>query len=139
MERRECAHEPGETFWYLQATQETGWRCTCGHEWGYRPDLDRDLVSVKVDGILHDLHDMDVLYMSNSDHGHHVARDVARRCEREGRYDQRSIVAFLLGHPDVDNHRFWQEKARQWFLVPVTERRSPPPHGQMPLDLGATG
>ncbi len=108
-----CAH--ATVFWY-PAVNEDGWRCAdCGEKLGFRPDLDRRDTVVKVDNILHDLHDHTLVYVSNSTHGEIVAAGVAGMCEESGCYDQRTIIRLIMAHPDMDAGSYWRDQSVAWL------------------------
>lgn len=108
---RQCkAHE---FHFYPDYAQERGWRCCfCsekpGEPPGYSPQLDRERIEAKVYGILDTVHQADLIYISNSCHGDAIVSGVAERCREEGRYDQGSILAFIVG--DQDKHaEYWKK------------------------------
>ena len=108
-----CAH--ATVFWYA-ATNEDGWRCAdCDQKLGFRPDLDRRETAVKVDNILHDLHDHTLVYVSNSTHGEIVAAGVAGQCEELGCYDQWTIIRLIMAHPDIDAGCYWRDRSAVWL------------------------
>jgi hypothetical protein len=43
-----------------------------------------------------------------------IAHHVAARCREGDRYDQWSILAFILDDPNLNTHgQFWQDRARE--------------------------
>lgn len=110
---KSCEHK---TFYYYPATNEDGWKCAdrCGEKMpgdppGYRPDLDRDEIWLKVGGLLNDLHGADLVYVSNGTGGDGLTSTVADRCKREGRFDQYSILLFLLEEMTPSHADYWKE------------------------------
>ncbi len=100
--------------WYLTGTNEEGWRCCgCGKKPGeppgFCPELDRALIHRKVFGILHDLHDSNVVYLSNSSMGEAIEACVAARCVEELRFDQYSIVLFILESLTPSHAKYWAD------------------------------
>ncbi len=112
-----CAH--AAVFWYA-ATNEDGWACgNCDCKLGFRPDLDRRDTVVKVNSILHDLHDHTLVYVSNSTHGEIVAAAVAASCREADRYDQGTIIRLIVAHPDIDSGAYWRDRAGAWLAEHV--------------------
>jgi len=108
-----CAHTM--VFWY-PATNEDGWACgDCGEKLGFRPDLDRRDTVVKVNNILHDLHDHTLVYVSNSTHGEIVAAGVAGLCAEIGCYDQWTIIRLIMAHPNIDAGAYWRDRSAVWL------------------------
>ncbi len=102
-----------EVYWYPDDCNERGWRCCrqddCGHRPGeppgFDPERDRHLIDMKVEAILMDLATHDFVYLSNSGCGEGVAASVAERCKRHERYDQWSVLLYIMqvlapGHGD---------------------------------------
>lgn len=110
---KDCKHQ---TFYYYPATNEDGWKCSdCGEKMpgdppGFRPDLDRepDFLYVKVDGLLRDLVLADLVYVSNSGEGDYIVRAVGTRCIGEGRFDQYSILLFILEEMTPSHAKYWK-------------------------------
>jgi hypothetical protein len=107
----DCKHENAQ--WRLTGCNEDGWHCDdCNAKIGFSPRHDRELVLSKVETILFWLHEQDFIYVSNSDQGDFWSTQVANRCVAENRYDQSSIVMFLVGLDCDDHHvKYWQDKA----------------------------
>ena len=96
--QRTCDHS--EIFWY-PATNERGWRCTCGFKPGeppgYDPQRDVDDLEGKVRGLLLDLVDgVGFLGNMNSDAGEGMIAGCVARRRQAGAYDQASILIDLL-------------------------------------------
>lgn len=111
-----CHHGPADAYYMPGAPNETGWKCACGELLGFRPDLDHRRLEDKVYGLLLELHERKFLYVSNGTMSMVITDNVATRCVREDRYDQLSILLFILedGNLDVAGHaKFWREQARQ--------------------------
>lgn len=99
---------------YYPSVNEEGWKCTkCGEKLGFRPDLDRQLTFAKVDGLLCDLYDHDLVYVSNGTERMVISENVTHRCEKEDRYDQSFIIYHIVTDPNVDwkgHSDFWKEE-----------------------------
>ena len=106
-----CRHD--YFVWDLSVNEE-GWRCPgCDHKPGeppgYSPQLDREAVHEKVEGILFYLHDADFVHVSNGSEGDEIAGQVANRCRQTGRYDQYSILGFLVALLAPSHAQYWSE------------------------------
>ncbi len=116
-----CEHR--DVTWYAadaerRALNEAAWTCLdCEADLGFRPDLDRSHTEIKARCILADCHESRLIYVSNGTMGDGIAFNVARRCIEVNRYDQWSILAFILADPNLDDHgAFWQNRAERWLL-----------------------
>jgi hypothetical protein len=111
MER--CKHT--ELRWDLDGCNEKGWTCvdTCGKKLGFRPDLDREQLTTKIECILLHLHEQEYFYVSNSTAGEFITRAISERCVSENTYDQQSIVRFILETDEPDHSDFWRGRAHQ--------------------------
>src|SRR5215510_5627297 len=119
-----------------KGTDEDGWWCyECGARLGFRPDLDRRHLETKVECICQDLHRLEVAYWSNSTDGEVAAMHVVAACRETGRYDQYSIVQFLMAerngeletqrggqHQPLSHAAYWQEEARRQLAGERTQR-----------------
>ena len=109
-----CTHPATECYWQLDACTEEGWRCSCDADLGFRPDLDRELTEAKVDAILTMAHETDFLHVSNGTEGEIITAAVAQRCRQENRFDQLSILRFILEDPNInlaEHADYWQRRA----------------------------
>lgn len=109
-----CNHPATECYWRLDACSEEGWHCSCGAPLGFRPDLDRERVEEKVDSVLLMAHETDFLHVSNGTEGAIITANVAQRCRQENRFDQLSILRFILDDPNIglESHAaFWRKEA----------------------------
>jgi hypothetical protein len=97
---------------------EEGWGCDdCAETLGYRPDLDRSDTYEKVRSTLFWFHDSKLIYISNGTMSDIVAENVAQRCARENRYDQWTILRFILEDPNLATHGdFWANRAERYLL-----------------------
>lgn len=105
-----CEHQ---YHWYA-ATNEDGWKCwMCEHKPGeppgFAPALDRSEIRMKVFGILHDLHDAGIIYISNSSQGDSLEYHIANRCRMEERFDSYSIALFILEAMTDSHAAFWKK------------------------------
>lgn len=105
-----CEHE----FYYYPAVNEDGWKCVAcgfkpGEEPGYDPNLDERLVNDKVNGLMMDMMEANLIYISNNDMGSALAHTVTQRCRNEGLYDQYAIIRFIM--ECLRSHEeFWKKK-----------------------------
>jgi hypothetical protein len=120
MTQVECEHD--EVGWIAAddarvALSEAGWTCVdCDTSLGFRPDLDRAYTELKVHAILLDFHESKLIYISNGTEGGIIADNVALRCRDERRYDQWSILRFILEDPNLNGHGdFWANRAERWL------------------------
>jgi hypothetical protein len=102
-----------EYYWY-PAINEKGWRCIgCDEGSIYSPKLDRELIWAKVDSLLRDLHDKEFICISNGTEGDMLGAEVADRCVKEERYDQYSIILFIMEVITPDHAEYWKNKAKE--------------------------
>ena len=108
----ECTHE--HCYWY-PAINEEGWKCAnCGtrpgEPPGYSPRLDRNELFTKVSGLLNDLHNANLIYVSNGTMGEYLTAEVVRACREAGTFDQYSIIKAILDHPEMapSHAEFWK-------------------------------
>ena len=119
----DCCATP-EPTWYgamptREALNEEAWQCLgCGAQLGFRPDLDREHTYMKVRCILTDFHESKLIYVSNGTIGGIVACTVAARCQETNRYDQQSILEFILSEPNMSatHATFWQNRATRYLM-----------------------
>jgi hypothetical protein len=118
----DCGHT--DIIWRLDSCTEEGWGCLyCDVKLGFRPDLDRSHTELKVNGILFDFHEAKLIYVSNGTMGEIISENVAVRCRTENRYDQKSILRFIMDDPNMmPKSTFWQNRAERWSLGGETIR-----------------
>lgn len=110
----DCAHSG--LYWYAAPANEKGWKCVdCGwqpgEDPGYSPEHDRSHIETKVGGILHDLHDAQIIYVSNSSGGDAITAAVAARCVAEKLYDSVSIARLIVELCCGERHAaFWRDR-----------------------------
>lgn len=99
----------------MDPCNESGWKCVdCSKGLGFRPDLDRELTEIKVHGILHDLVEAKVIYVSNATMGDIIACNVTVRCRELGMFDQYTIARLILEDDNLAGHGpFWKQKAEE--------------------------
>lgn len=91
-------------IWQLAPCNEDGWTCGgCanklpGEPPGFSPQLDRSNIEDKVGAILMELHENKLIYVSNSSEGDSIAGTVAVRCRDTFRFDQYSIISFIMDY-----------------------------------------
>lgn len=105
-----CAHD----YQYFAATNENGWRCLhCtdkpGEPPGFSPQLDRSRLEFKVFALLNELHNTDLVYVSNGTMGDSLVNAVAARCLNERRFDQYSILFFILDLMTESHALYWSK------------------------------
>lgn len=89
-------------LYFLPDANDAGWRCSnCsellpGTPPGYRPDIDKDLILTKVEGLVQDLRSLDLIYVSNSTDGGFLSAKVADRCVAEGNYSMYYILYYVF-------------------------------------------
>jgi hypothetical protein len=106
-----CKHP--EFYFYPTPATEAGWKCSAcpfkpGEPPGFSPGLDRSHTQIKVMGLLLDLHNHDFVYVSNGSHGEGLEHTVAERCKAEGRFDQYSILLFILEAMTPSHAKYWK-------------------------------
>ncbi len=117
----DCEHE--DLNWRAaedkrMALNEEGWECLdCDEVFGFRPDLDRSHIEIKVYCILMGFHESNLIYISNGTMGEIITSNVAARCRDERKYDQKNILRFILDDPNMQpDSVFWQNRAERWLL-----------------------
>ena len=102
----------GNIHWYWSINEE-GWHKN-GVCLGYRPDLCKEHIESKVIGILLELSESEIFYISNGTEGDMLTSLVADRCIKENKYDQHSIVLFIAEHETPSHAEYWASKAANW-------------------------
>lgn len=100
-------------FHYSPAVNEEGWNCphcafTPGEPAGFSPQLDRELIRIKVEALLMCLANDSFLEVSNSSEADSVAGIVSARCRRDMRFDQCSIVLFIFELLTPQHSEYWR-------------------------------
>ena len=89
-------------FYYLNYGGEPtplndGWYCTLHDEYiGENYLLDRYAIYLKIDNILHDLHNSGVVHVSNGGEGDAIEEIVANKCHKEGNYTSMFIILNII-------------------------------------------
>lgn len=111
-----CACGTPDLYWKNTPCNETGWHCLeCklpikGEPPGFSPKLDKMRIDLKVSAALIELHTFELIYISNSDAGDAIEAAVVNRCKRARRYDQWSVIFFIMDEITNPNHaKFWQK------------------------------
>lgn len=117
-----CEHD----YHYFAEINEAGWRCPiCGDKPGeppgFSPQLDRKRLEMKVFAMLNTLHDADLIYISNGTMGDAVVDAVGARCWNEKRFDQYSILLFIL-ELMADSHAEYWRKVSEAIMAGKDER-----------------
>lgn len=113
--RIKCECGSSEWSWRL-AINEDGWHCNgCeapspGEPRGYNPHLDRAYLAEKVGCVLFHLHEQNIVYMSNSEHGDSVAHAVVHSLRSARRYSQHAI---LLSIARQTYSTYWDDLGRK--------------------------
>lgn len=111
-------------YFWKRCVNEDGWRDASdpNTSLGFRPDLDREHIEAKVNALMLDLHDQTFIYISNGTEGEIVANRVVRRCREKGRFDQISILHWIIVEAydieiwyDSRHGQFWQDRAVEWL------------------------
>jgi len=115
-----CEHK--EIYWYCllndrNTCNEDGWYCVdCKKELGFRPDLCKSNIDMKVRNILNDMDEAGIIRVSNGTEGDFIMENVASKCKQLGLYDKYTIVKLIILDPNigVDSHaQFWADKAKE--------------------------
>jgi hypothetical protein len=106
-----CSHD---FHWFPDFATEAGWKCVkCSHRPGepdgFSPLHDRELLDRKVFALLNDLCNQNLIYISNGTDGEGIELSVAARCRTDGRYDQGSILLFILEAKVPGHAKYWKE------------------------------
>lgn len=115
--RKTCKHNDDGNMLYRPNVNEA-WTCFCQTDLGFRPDLDRRLLEIKIRGLLFDLHESRYIYVSNGSMGDIVVANTADECRKQDRYDQATILKLLLSDANIDGHiaEFWANRAERWLM-----------------------
>lgn len=109
-----CKHDG--LYWYAAPADEKGWRCAdCGwqpgEDPGYSPQHDRSHLSLKVGCIIQDLHDREIIYVSNGTCGEVLTSQSVALCIERRLYDSVSIARVVLELEADDEHaKFWRDR-----------------------------
>jgi hypothetical protein len=107
-----CEHDG--MHWFAAPANEQGWRCVdCqfrpGEPPGFSPHHDRELINIKVGGILTDLHEAEIIYVSNGSEGAVMTTLAIDECRKRNVYDSVSIARILLELDGDDGHAaYWR-------------------------------
>lgn len=118
--KRQCPHKSttvgsGWLYFYRNSINEDGWECQCGQKLGYRPDLDKEHLYMKVSGLLLDLHDNRFVYISNGSEGEGITDHVYQKCRNARRYDQAYILKSIIEAVGWRSHSdYWRKQAKSW-------------------------
>jgi hypothetical protein len=111
----ECNHQNKENIFYCNSSNEDGWRCSCGKELGFKPDLDKELIYGKINGLLSDLHENKFIHVSNGTQGEFIVMNVLNECEKQDRYDQLFIIQQILSESNIDvkgHSDYWRNESK---------------------------
>lgn len=109
-----CAEASWEHTW-RPATNEDGWECGwCGAKLGFRPDLDDELLEIKVRCLLYDFEEADLVYVSNGTMGDAIVAGVEAAARKRHRFDQHTILRLILEDPNLSGHAdYWAKERRR--------------------------
>lgn len=128
-----CGKVSGEHFWRA-AANEAGWECGwCRTNLGFRPDLDGELLELKVMGLIYDLGSANLIYVSNGTEGELICESVVKRAKKRGRYDQHTLLELILEDPYLGG----QSHADYWAKERARALRGDPPVDQRMREIGA--
>jgi hypothetical protein len=101
------SHQPH----YYMSVNENGWRCTgCNLIFGRSKFLDRKYISNKVYGVLWEMTEAKLFYVSNGTEGEGITHAISQVCKRRRVYDQYSIVRFIITSPSAKSHaEYWKK------------------------------
>jgi hypothetical protein len=107
-----CKHE--SLYWYPAPATEQGWKCAdCkwqpGEPPGYSPQHDRSHLETKVWCVLNDLHNHEIVYVSNGSAGDGIVHDITATVRRSGKLDQYSIALAILKGMTPSHAKYWRE------------------------------
>lgn len=92
-----CYAEHSDELYYYTTWFNRGWKClNCQNEIGESPGLDRLMIFIKCWGLIQDLCDAKLIYLSNGSETEILAETVANKCKELGRYDQNTIVRMVI-------------------------------------------
>lgn len=105
-------HKHEAIYWRL-AANEDGWMCSCGRypgePVGFDPVADKEQIAVKVHSILSELHEKEFIYIANGSEGDILETMVANRCRNENRFDQYSIIRFIMDLEAPSHADYWRK------------------------------
>lgn len=116
-----------EFHWYPAAANEQGWKCCfCderpGEPPGFSPRLDRERLDAKVFALIDEMHNSKLIHVSNGSEGDYLIGQLRKRCAAEDRFDQQSILLFLL-ELDTQSHAAYWQKISNAILAGKDERK----------------
>lgn len=110
-----CNHK--EELFYYNSVNEDGWKCiSCGEELGFRPDLDKKLIDIKVRGILADMYDAKLIYISNGCEGDGITSYVSTQCIKKGRFDQYFIIKCIIDCMYKSHSDYWKKESSSFIF-----------------------
>ena len=102
-----CEHQ--DVYWY-PCINEAGWKCLSCQKKGFDPELDREFLDNKVEGIIQDMQESKFVYFSNSSEGEAVVAAVCEDCEKLGQYDQYTIIMEIMKVCQPSHAAYWKNK-----------------------------
>lgn len=102
-----------QELFYYASINEDGWK-EGQKELGYKPEFDKKYITIKVRGILTDMFDAKLIYVSNGSQGDCITADVVCECKKRKRYDQYSIIEFIIRDSNVNGHwKYWKKRSKE--------------------------
>ena len=124
MKKIECKHEE-DSLVYIPSPEEDGWECACGEKFGFRPDLDRKFIELKVRYILDEIcnpfnvneDNRRLLNIpSNEIESSRIIFNVVKKCRKKGMYDQQTIMKAILSDKHyINNPKIWKEEYKKFL------------------------
>lgn len=105
-----CKHEIAR---FELCCNEDGWVCEqCGQKMpgeprGFRPDLDKTDIRSKVESVLITLDLSKLISIGSSSYGDGLGAAVAERCRKNNRFDQYSIILFVMEEIAPSHGEYW--------------------------------
>ena len=109
--KEKCTHS--NSLFYFPHINEAGWKCAdCGFQPGeppgFSPQTDREEIWTKVYCLLNDFSNADLINISNGSEGDYLTAIVADKCKHADRYDQYTILRFILEEIQPGHADFWE-------------------------------
>jgi len=103
---------------YYPALNDAGWRCLdCNTEFGFRPDLDKGQLDMKIFGLLHDLNEGHFVYVANGTTGAVIQENIRLECEKAQRYDQQFIIQQIMKEPNLNFEMDDDYYKKRWQIL----------------------
>lgn len=92
--------EKGIRYFYNFNTNNKGWRCETDDlsKCFKSKYLDEHEIYTKIECILLDLHELNIIDVSNSTESSIICMNIANKCFEEKKYDQKHIIKFIFDY-----------------------------------------